>query len=360
MSNFCGPKSGCKTNRCICKLENLKCKAKCNKCKCNSDNCTNVNDSSDEDEKPLKSIQKIKTSKIKNVSSDEDDSIEISCSCAKDKCRNNRCICVKNNIACGSHCNCNDCENKNKQKSVLELNETKCKCLSGCSTNHCICKKNKNFCIDCNCNKCVNQPNRMELDQDVNEIASKLSELLRIGVADKRDDVFHFRNDIDIYTLKTKNEVENPQVDHIIEDQMVGHAAARILRSLSESTPYMNGLKKALNVESLENYNVTFGRINGSKGSIIKQYLKDGINNGLPLRIMVKPESHFGKNIEPIFQAMNDTHLIVEEYISEAKRSDNNISGSKFKEIADELNQIVREMKLDINDERSLRSNKKY
>jgi hypothetical protein len=47
-------------------------------------------------------------------------------------------------------------------------------------------------------------------------------------------------------------------------------------------------------LKSLENYNVTFSEINGSKGAIIKSYLRDNLNKGYPLRAKIKPESHFG------------------------------------------------------------------
>ena len=54
--------------------------------------------------------------------------------------------------------------------------------------------------------------------------------------------------------------------------------------------------------------------------------------------------------MEPIFQAMNNTHEIVEEYLSECKRSDNSISGNKqFEEISDEIAHLFKEMDLDLN-----------
>ena len=56
---------------------------------------------------------------------------------------------------------------------------------------------------------------------------------------------------------------------------------------------------------------------------------------------------------------MSDTHSIVEEYVSEGKRADGNISGSsKFNQIAEELNRIIEVMDLDINSGRRLRSRK--
>ncbi len=65
--------------------------------------------------------------------------------------------------------------------------------------------------------------------------------------------------------------------------------------------------------------------------------------------------------MEPIFQAMNNTHNIVEEYLHDCKRSDNNISGNKkFEEIADQVAKLFKEMKLELNDNRKLRNNLRW
>ena len=178
-------------------------------------------------------------------------------------------------------------------------------------------------------------------------------------VSNKKDAVFEFRNNIDLYTHKPKADVNksNPQVDHIIEDQIVGHAAAQVLQGKQSFEPYLNVLKKCVNIESMDNYNVTFGTINGSKGSILKNYLRNNINRGLPLRALVDPGTHFGKNMEPIFQVMNNTHEIVEEYIAQGRRSDQHITGNdKFEDIAEKLADMIKEMDLDVNVERKTRS----
>ena len=154
--------------------------------------------------------------------------------------------------------------------------------------------------------------NRSSMIADLNELASVISEQIRVPVWNKKDAVFEFRNNIDLYTHKPKADVNknNPQVDHIIEDQIVGHAAAQVLQGKQPFKPYLNVLKKCVNLELMENYNVTFGTINGSKGSNLKNYLRNNINRGLPLRALVDPGTHFGKNMEPIFQVMNNTCLL--------------------------------------------------
>ncbi len=128
-------------------------------------------------------------------------------------------------------------------------------------------------------------------------------------------------------------------MDHIVENQIVGHAAARVLQNQSVDT-FLKGLKSALNPDTLENYNVTFGSVNASKGSIIKNYLSDG-------KTLVKPDSHFGKAIEPIFQAMNKACPVVVEYVREGRRTDGHITGANtFGSIADTVEEIFREMQL--------------
>ena len=126
--------------------------------------------------------------------------------------------------------------------------------------------------------------------------------------------------------------------------------------------PYLTELKSALNLDTLDNYNVTFGPINQSKGSIIKSYLKDGRNKGYSLRALVIDKYErgpFGKHMEPIFAAMNETFPVVEEYIRNSRRSDGHVTGNrKFELISDELATMFNEMDLDIEAGRKTRSKK--
>lgn len=120
---------------------------------------------------------------------------------------------------------------------------------------------------------------------------------------------------------------------------------------------YIKSLKNALNLTSSENYNLTEAQINQLKGNLIKLYLarnyyKD--KDGFPLRAVLidHPTIILAKEIETrerIFQVMNDTHSIVEHYIPQGRRSDNNVSGAtKFAEIADELADIFKVMDLEL------------
>lgn len=54
---------------------------------------------------------------------------------------------------------------------------------------------------------------------DINLLAGVITGKIRLNVDDKKERVFDYRNDIYLYTGKHKYDVENPQVDHIVEDQ---------------------------------------------------------------------------------------------------------------------------------------------
>ncbi len=340
----CGPNSQCKTNRCYCKQNNQLCKQNCSKCKCTNSICVNRSQSS-----------------LTDYEDYEDHLNDLKCNCQKGKCKSNtNCGCIKSNKRCNQKCSCTNCENINSSKLNVDLNgdeefefkKTKNKLSQTRYSNL------EKACSSKNENQSVSGP---ELIADLNDLASYISQKIRVPVTNKKDVVFEFRSNIDLYTRIPKEDVENPQVDHIIEDQLVGHAAAHVFQGKQAFEPYLDVLKESVNLESLDNYNVTFRTINGSKGSILKRYLRDGINKGFPLRALIDPASHFGKNMEPIFQVMNNTHEIVEEYIAEGRRSDGHITGNnKYKEIAEELSDIIKEMKLDVNEERKTRnSNRK-
>ena len=176
----------------------------------------------------------------------------------------------------------------------------------------------------------------------------------------KRTLVLGFRKNKDIYTNTNGKDIGCPEVDHIVEDQIVGHATANAIAPTQSYVPFIGSIKDALNLESLENYNVTDKKINISKGSIIKNYLRDNMNRGYPLRSLIKPETYFGQNMELIFQAMNEAFPLVANEIANGRRSDGHISGGNtFQQISEELVKTFSEMDLDLDSGRKLRTRKK-
>lgn len=112
-----------------------------------------------------------------------------------------------------------------------------------------------------------------------------MKQLFSVSCSNKHSEVFEFRNGFDIYTEHKEEEIKDPDLDHIIENQMLTYASLKPLSKTSIVQPYIEPLKKAINLN--ENYNVTHGSLNKSKGSIIKSYLNDKINDGLPLGAVV-------------------------------------------------------------------------
>jgi hypothetical protein len=171
-----------------------------------------------------------------------------------------------------------------------------CTSTSKCIYKTCECKQlgkncnpsniNEKFCEKCNCiiNKCKNLNNNIDDDQ----ISEIIMNMKIMNIHDKIDLVFEKRQGIDLYTLKKRNEIIKPVIDHIIEYQIVGHAVYLGLKNQSY-TPYYDGLKSSLN--DIQNYNVTENKINSSKGSVIKNYFN----------------SHFG---EPLHGSIKNRYVI--------------------------------------------------
>lgn len=366
MSERCGPTSQCKTTRCVCKKNNRPCKFNCPTCKCNSDICSNAS----------------------FANFDGSDSGEDGCNCSISNCTDNRCGCKKSNNVCNDACNCSrSCKNKVSNVSFLYGNDSEedgCNCTSSnCADYRCGCKKSNNVCSNmCNCGKnCKNKVQKVFLnekdgqnefrvkssisnrsnntiDVSINDIASEITKSIRKNnLSSIRDNVFEFRDNIDFYSGIHKKKITDPHVDHVIEDQILGHAAARVLKSKNHE-PYLDSLKDSINLESLENYNVTFSGINTSKGSVIRNYLRDNNYRGLPLRAAILNETKIDKYKISIQQLMNDTYPIVVSYLEsdECRRTDGHATGSRtFSEIANELSNIISEMDLNSNSERRLR-----
>lgn len=99
---------------------------------------------------------------LRNNQSDEEYSMR-SCTCSKTKCLKKYCECYANNQYC-LNCNCKDCENNPafKTNQLKESNETMtCTCTkSNCNKKYCECFKGGKCCNDqCRCINCVNKQN---------------------------------------------------------------------------------------------------------------------------------------------------------------------------------------------------------
>ena len=310
----CGPTSQCKTKRCPCKSNGENCEPNCSVCKCNGKICSNKSNESDSDDNDDKRFEK------KPVASGKSFLALATSKLSTSPVQEPRHVMPKKQLP----------SKKTNYRENENIDEEEANALAS-----------------------------IRKEYNINDLAGEITQIVRLPVTKKKDTVFSHRNDMDIYTNKSKDEVVNPQVDHIVEDQIVGHAAANALKGNQAYQPYVKAMQAALNLESCDNYNVTFQTINGSKGAIIKSYLRDNMNRGFPLRSLIKPESHFGKNMELIFQAMNETYPIVANSIAEGRRSDGHVTGrATFMDISEEIVKTFSEMDLDINSGRRLRSRK--
>ena len=377
---------GCECKSSKCKDMRCRCKKNQNKCTgfCNCQNCLNRNEKENKDDNYnyIENDYELR-SKLNNLDSNNNNILpEVidktylkGCNCKLTYCRDERCGCRKSKNKCNSSCGCKNCNNQSNDldkkdkddnkhnsisKSILIDKDDSIKKYVGNQIEQ-IEKFEVRHEIKKNETGQKNKHNREQDEEllDINFIASLITEKIRKpNVSVIKDKVFSFRNDIDLYTLKNKDQVIDPDVDHIIEDQILGHAAARALGNVS-FRKYVNPLKDALNLDTLENYNVTFSKINRSKGAIFKNYLQNKMYQGYPIRSLVDHNTHFGKNLEQILVTMNQTYPIVLEYLEspERKCDDNFVSGSgKFEEIANEFKKIIKIMKLDLDSEMFLRS----
>jgi len=94
------------------------------------------------------------------------------CNCKKTKCATKQCSCVKSGTACDDECGCLSCEN-----------------MAGCSAA-----------------RYSSESSESDTDQELtlNELASIITEQVRVSVTRKREDVFEFRNNLDMYTNQKK------------------------------------------------------------------------------------------------------------------------------------------------------------
>ncbi len=93
------------------------------------------------------------------------------CNCKKSNCKTNQCGCRKSSKVCDEKCGCLNCENFTLIKSEHDSNSSE---------------------------------SETEQYVDVMELASNITEKVRIPVTNQKDAVFEFRNNKDIYTDKER------------------------------------------------------------------------------------------------------------------------------------------------------------
>jgi hypothetical protein len=170
------------------------------------------------------------------------------------------------------------------------------------------------------------------------EQISETTRALRMPVTNKREEVLRYRKGKDIYTQKKESEIENPHVDHIIEDQIMAHAMHGVLRQ-QVVVSFIEPMKEVLNQN--ENYNVTSSTINQSKGACIKSFFNDGRHKGEPLRVIVL-DLACERYINRICSAMDDSHGKLDPDIRASRLENGRVNGnSEFDRIAEQMADIL-------------------
>lgn len=272
------------------------------------------------------------------------------CSCGtRTKCVTKKCECQRLKKTCIKDCKCGlkVCENLNKSNTQIANKIISSSLLSEG--------------YDSEENSLVTIPALLNYATLIeNEKAKGISETtkkLRISVDKQKTNVLKFRNGIDLYTYKKEYEIENPHVDHIIENQIMSHAIHSAVDDLNVVNTYIEPIKKVINQN--ENYNVTSSKINQSKGQCIRAFFSDNRNKGYPLRAIVL-EKECEKYIEPICNAMYNSYEFIDPNLRSLRNNNGLINGNyNYEKIADELANIVNALQLEPSDERLLRSRKK-
>lgn len=317
----CSSRSGCQTSRCECKLKNKKCTSNC---QCSPNVCTNRGGG---------------------------------CSCSsKSRCVTNGCECRAEGKSCNPEiCGCDDSVCENLGRRVAESKTVKMPASTLRTPLHQVdsasaiviefpktsLKKSFLYSIDDD-----------KKNPDFGTFVVDLKSNLTTTVTHKRDKVIEICNGVDRYTSQDARKIENPEVDHIVECQIVGHAAAKVVYNSGLGEKLTSPLKKAFH-NIMPNYNVTSMEINRSKGQLVRSYLTDKKYSSIPFLAHVineKSDRALRKYIEPVNHVMLETGPTVVNEIKDVRRDDGHVSGhSYFEDISESLSELLDKMLIDTN-----------
>ncbi len=143
--------------------------------------------------------------------------------------------------------------------------------------------------------------------------------------------------DLDKYTNIKVAMLVKPQVDHIVETQIVAHAVINAMGTVENAKPYLAKVKDAINC--IENYNVTSQTVNLNKKQVIENFLKN--RNGFTLKAAILDKMG-EKMLNPLCTALLKASEIVEERIRNCELDRDPNSKEAFEKIASELHKIIR------------------
>lgn len=178
------------------------------------------------------------------------------------------------------------------------------------------------------------------------------------NLSSKRDIVLEYRLNHDLYSGDHKDEIIEPQVDHIVESQLLGHAIAMTVRDEAHLSKILKPIKDIINVN--DNYNVTHGTINKSKGQLFKAFLTEKLYEGYPIRSIINAGNYKCNNyIENIVKEMEKAYLTIKDNIENCRRSDGHVLNGDFKSVAENLEILFEKMDLNPKDKVSIKTRSK-
>lgn len=163
------------------------------------------------------------------------------------------------------------------------------------------------------------------------------------SVSHLRKPVTVARRNIDLYSKQTIATLENAEVDHIVETQMLAHCATAALSTRAHR--FVPELSDMINPTDLSNYNVCSQTINCSKGQVVKLFLNDTDGLHADSGIRAKPYYQCYNHMGNITQAWIDVFPTVTESVRSFRR-DGHVQNSEFEQVATQLDELFDRMKL--------------
>jgi len=164
------------------------------------------------------------------------------------------------------------------------------------------------------------------------------------SVSHLRKPVAKARSNIDLYSKQSVTTLDNAEVDHILETQMLAHCATAALST--RAFRHVSDLSDTINPADLSNYNVCSQTVNCSKGQVVKLFLNDtdGLHAGSGIR--AKPYYQCFNHMGNITKAWIDVFPTVTENVRTFRR-DGHVQNSEFEQVAAQLDELFDRMKLE-------------
>ena len=176
-------------------------------------------------------------------------------------------------------------------------------------------------------------------DKSMQQLLTQYKSVSNLGGA-----VAKSRNDIDLYSKSAVSSLESPEVDHIIETQMMAHCATAALKN--RAIQFVPDLSHLVNPADLKNYNVCSKSVNISKGQVVRLFLNDTDGLHRDSGIRAKPYYQCYNQMGNITQAWIDTFPEISEDVRTYRGRSDFVQNGDFEQVAAQLDDLFDRMKL--------------